>query len=159
MARARPRGRVWCAKCHRPTGDPIRYIDDVLQPGETIRPATPVSWVGYLPGLFLGLVALVLLIFIAPQSQASAALALAGWIAVAAAFLVGAFLLIKHWFLRWITEVAVTDRRIVYKTGFINRSSVEMNMDKVVSVDVEQSILGRLLNYGDIRILGATDEP
>jgi uncharacterized membrane protein YdbT with pleckstrin-like domain len=137
----------------------MRYIDHVLQPGETIRLVTTVSWVGYLPGLFLCLVALVLFIFIAPQSQASAALALAGWIAVAAAFLVGAFLLIKHWFLRWITEVAVTDRRIVYKTGFINRSSVEMNMDKVVSVDVEQSILGRLLNYGDIRILGATDEP
>ena len=132
----------------------MRYVDHVLQPGETIRAVTSVSWVGYLPGLFLWLVALVLLIFIAPWSQASAALALAGWIAVAAALVVGAVLLIKHWWHRWTTEVAVTDRRIIYKTGFINRRTVEMHMDKVESVDVDQSILGRLFNYGDITIRG-----
>ena len=46
------------------------------------------------------------------------------------------------WFIRWITEIAVTDRRIIYKRGFINRHTEEMNMDKVASVDVDQSILG-----------------
>jgi membrane protein YdbS with pleckstrin-like domain len=133
---------------------PMRYVDHVLQPGETIRHVTSVSWIDYLPGLFLWLVALVLLIFIAPWSQASAGLALAGWIAVAAAFVVGTVLLIKHWWRRWTTEVAVTDRRIISKTGFINRHTVEMHMDKVESVDVDQSILGRLFNYGDITIRG-----
>jgi uncharacterized membrane protein YdbT with pleckstrin-like domain len=132
----------------------MRYVDHVLQPGETIRHVTSVSWVGYLPGLFLWLVALVLLIFIAPWSQASAGLTLAGWIAVAAAFAVGAVLLIRHWWRRWTTEVAVTDRRIICKTGFINRHTVEMHMDKVESVDVDQTILGRLFNYGDITIRG-----
>ena len=44
----------------------------------------------------------------------------------------------------------MTDRRIIYKTGFINRHTVEMHMDKVESVDVDQSILGRMLSYGDI---------
>jgi uncharacterized membrane protein YdbT with pleckstrin-like domain len=132
----------------------MRYVDHVLQPGETIRHVTSVSWIDYLPGLFLWLVALVLLIFIAPWSQASAGLALAGWIAVAAAFVVGTVLLIKHWWRRWTTEVAVTDRRIISKTGFINRHTVEMHMDKVESVDVDQSILGRLFNYGDITIRG-----
>jgi uncharacterized membrane protein YdbT with pleckstrin-like domain len=132
----------------------MRYVDHVLQPGETIRHVTTVSWVGYLPGLFLWLVALVLLIFIAPWSQASAGLALAGWIAVAAAIVVGAVLLIRHWWRRWTTEVAVTDRRIISKTGFINRHTVEMHMDKVESVDVDQTILGRLFNYGDITIRG-----
>jgi uncharacterized membrane protein YdbT with pleckstrin-like domain len=137
----------------------MRYVDHVLQPGETIRHVTTVSWIGYLPGLALWVIAIVLLAFIAPWSQASAGLSLAGWIAVATPFTVGAFLLVRHWWLRWITEVAVTDRRIIYQTGFINRFTVEMNMDKVVSVDVEQTILGRLLNYGDIRIQGAGDEP
>ena len=137
----------------------MRYVDHVLQPGETIRVVTTVSWAGYLPGLFLWLIALVLLVFIAPWSQASAALSVAGWIAVAAPFAVGAVLLVKHWWHRWTTEVAVTDRRIIYKTGFINRHTVEMNMDKVVRVDVTQSILGRLLNYGDITIEGAGENP
>jgi membrane protein YdbS with pleckstrin-like domain len=133
---------------------PMRYVDHVLQPGESIRGVTTVAWVGYLPGLFLVLVALVLLIFIAPWSQPSAGLALAGWIAVAVALAVGAVLLVKHWWRRWTTEVAVTDRRIIYKTGFIKRRTVEMHMDKVESVDVDQTILGRLLNYGDITIRG-----
>ena len=35
------------------------------------------------------------------------------------------------WFIRWITEIAVTDRRMIYKRGFINRHTEEMNMDKV----------------------------
>ena len=48
----------------------------------------------------------------------------------------------------------MTDRRIVYKRGFIRRHTVEMNMDKVESVDVDQSILGRMLNFGDITIRG-----
>ena len=60
----------------------------------------------------------------------------------------------QAWFVRWITEIAVTDRRIIYKRGFINRHTVEMNMDKVATVDVDQSILGRMLNYGCIQVLG-----
>src|ERR1035437_6441393 len=58
------------------------------------------------------------------------------------------------WFIRWITEFAVTDRRVIYKYGFIKRHTVEMNMDKIESVDVDQSLLGRLLNYGTIHVLG-----
>jgi uncharacterized membrane protein YdbT with pleckstrin-like domain len=126
----------------------------VLQPGETIRGVTSVSWVGYIPGLVLWIIAILLLFFIAPWSQGSAAIALAGWVGVAAAFVVGAVLLIKHWWHRWTTEVAVTDRRVIYKTGFIKRRTVEMHMDKVESVDVDQTILGRILDYGDITIRG-----
>ncbi len=65
---------------------------------------------------------------------------------------------LSAWFKRWTTEIDVTNRRIVYKRGFIKRHTVEMNMDKVESVDVDQSVLGRLLNYGDITIHGTGDE-
>lgn len=131
----------------------MRYVDEVLQPGETIRGVTSVSWVGFLPGLFLWLVALILLIEIAPW-RASAGWALIGWIAVLAAFVIGAVLLIKHWWRRFTTEVAVTNRRVICKIGFIKRRTFEMHMDKVESVDVDQTILGRILNYGDITIRG-----
>ena len=56
--------------------------------------------------------------------------------------------------MRWITEIAVTDRRVIYKRGFITRHTVEMNMDKVASVDVDQSILGRMLDYGTVHVSG-----
>ena len=48
----------------------------------------------------------------------------------------------------------MTDRRIIYKRGFINRHTDEMNMDKVASVDVDQSILGRMLDYGTVHVIG-----
>jgi uncharacterized membrane protein YdbT with pleckstrin-like domain len=59
------------------------------------------------------------------------------------------------------TELAVTDRRVIYKRGLIRRHTVEMNMDKVESVDVDQSVLGRIFNYGDVTIrgTGASLEP
>jgi uncharacterized membrane protein YdbT with pleckstrin-like domain len=44
--------------------------------------------------------------------------------------------------------------RVVHKTGFIKRRSFEMALDKIESVDVDQSILGRLLNYGDVTVNG-----
>ena len=44
--------------------------------------------------------------------------------------------------------------RVVHKTGFIKRRTFEMALDKIESVDVDQSILGRMLNYGDVTING-----
>jgi hypothetical protein len=61
---------------------------------------------------------------------------------------------VTAWFERWITEIAVTDLRVIYKRGFIKRDTVEMNMDKIETVEVTQSILGRLLGYGSIHVLG-----
>jgi uncharacterized membrane protein YdbT with pleckstrin-like domain len=72
---------------------------------------------------------------------------------IAGAFALGACVtLASAWFKRWITEIDVTNRRIVYKRGLIKRRTVEMNMDKVATVDVDQSVFGRLINYGDITI-------
>jgi hypothetical protein len=44
--------------------------------------------------------------------------------------------------------------RVVHKTGLIKRRTFEISLDKVESVDVNQSILGRLMNYGDLTIQG-----
>ena len=43
---------------------------------------------------------------------------------------------------------------MIYKRGFIRRRTIEMNMEKVESVDVSQSIPGRIFNYGDVLIRG-----
>ena len=52
------------------------------------------------------------------------------------------------------TELAVTDRRVIYKTGIFQRHSMEMNLSKVETVGVNQSILGRLLGYGTVIVRG-----
>jgi uncharacterized membrane protein YdbT with pleckstrin-like domain len=75
-------------------------------------------------------------------------------IAIAAGLVFGAISLAAAWWRRLTTEVTVTDNRIIYKRGFIRRHSFEMNMNKVESVHVNQSVFGRLFDYGDILIRG-----
>jgi uncharacterized membrane protein YdbT with pleckstrin-like domain len=53
------------------------------------------------------------------------------------------------------TELAITDKRIIAKFGLISRSTVELRLEKVESVQVDQSILGRMFNYGTIVVAGA----
>ena len=62
--------------------------------------------------------------------------------------------ILRGLFRRSTTEIAVTDRRIIFKRGLIRRHTVEMNMQKVESVDVDQTLMGRLFNYGDVTVRG-----
>ncbi len=59
------------------------------------------------------------------------------------------------------SEFAVTNRRVVIKVGLVSRKTVEMNLEKVESIGVDQSILGRMLDYGTIEVVGTggTREP
>jgi uncharacterized membrane protein YdbT with pleckstrin-like domain len=125
----------------------MRYIDHILQPGETVGYTTTLHWVVYLPAIGLWLLAFIMLALGSTAGPVALLVALVSALA-------GLALAVAAWFRRWTTEIDVTDRRIVYKRGFIRRHTVEMNMDKVESVDVDQSILGRMLNYGDITIRG-----
>lgn len=53
------------------------------------------------------------------------------------------------------TEVAVTDRRVIAKFGFISRSTIEMSVRRIESIQVDQGILGRIFDYGSIVMSGA----
>jgi uncharacterized membrane protein YdbT with pleckstrin-like domain len=55
---------------------------------------------------------------------------------------------------RTLSEFVITNRRIIIKTGFIARSTFEMNLSKIESVNVDQTVTGRILNYGSITIIG-----
>lgn len=52
-------------------------------------------------------------------------------------------------------EMAITNRRVIAKHGLIRRSTVEINLQRIESIQVQQSILGRLFNYGSIIVAGA----
>lgn len=52
------------------------------------------------------------------------------------------------------TELAVTTKRVIVKSGFIRRSTVEININKVESIQVDQEVLGRLFNFGTLIISG-----
>src|SRR5205085_11701510 len=55
---------------------------------------------------------------------------------------------------RGTTELVLTDRRIIAKRGFVARATVEMTLAKVESLHVNQGLVGRMLNYGDVTVVG-----
>jgi uncharacterized membrane protein YdbT with pleckstrin-like domain len=70
-------------------------------------------------------------------------------------------LFIAPWIQRATSEFAITNKRVIIKVGLISRKTVEINLGKVESIGVDQSILGRILDYGTITIVGSggTKEP
>ena len=125
-------------------------MNRVLQPNEQLIAIGRLHWIIY--GSAMVLVALALAAFAYgirfPESR------VIFWAAAAVLLVFGLALAFRAWFEQWITEIAVTDLRVIYKTGFIRRRTSEMNMSKVESVTVDQTMLGRLLGYGTVHIRG-----
>ena len=107
----------------------MSYIDESLVAGETILHRGRVSWWSQFGLVLLGVVTLI--------------------VVVGLIFLAWAWVRVRS------TEVAITNRRVIAKFGFIKRHTVEINLDKVEALRVEQGFWGRLLNYGTIFVSGA----
>lgn len=69
--------------------------------------------------------------------------------------LVGVFFLIKNFIYVFSTELYITQKFTIAKYGLIKCDTIEMLNNKVESIRVNQGIIGRVLNYGDIVIVGA----
>lgn len=70
-------------------------------------------------------------------------------------FGIGLIFLVKAYIRYKTTELAITSKRVIVKFGFIRRSTVEININKVESVQVDQDILGRMCDFGTLIISGA----
>ena len=130
----------------------MSYLDKVLQPGEKVLVETRPHWIVLLPSFVLVGFAFVILIgaFVAlKDAQAETAYLVAGLI-----MLFAAFSLLARTIARSTTEFCVTDHRVIVKRGFFSLHTVELNVDKVESVDVDQSLLGRMFGYGSVTIHG-----
>jgi len=130
-----------------------RYIDDILQPEEKVLYSTNAHWIFFLPALGLWIVAAVFLA-LSGMVPAGSPLMLVCWAMAAVMAVIALYKTVTAWFHRWTTETDVTNLRVVHKTGFITRKTFEMSLDKIESVDVDQSIAGRIFDYGDVTILG-----
>jgi uncharacterized membrane protein YdbT with pleckstrin-like domain len=130
----------------------MKYVEQVLQPGETVIYATSLHWLVYLRPILLVALAIFSLIAATAVTEpiAEFALKVIGLLLGLLALVSGLDAFIR----RTTTELAVTDRRVIYKTGILQRHSMEMNRSKVETVGVNQSILGRVLGYGTIIVRG-----
>jgi uncharacterized membrane protein YdbT with pleckstrin-like domain len=130
----------------------MKYVEQVLQPGESVVYATSLHWLVYMRPIILLILALLTLTAATSVAEPIAALALQiiALLLCLLALVSGLGALIR----RSTTELAVTDRRVIYKTGILQRHSMEMNRSKVETVGVNQSILGRILGYGTVIVRG-----
>lgn len=67
---------------------------------------------------------------------------------------VGLFFLLAAYIRYKTTELAITNKRVIAKFGFISRRTVELNINKVESIQVEQGIGGRIFDFGSLIISG-----
>jgi uncharacterized membrane protein YdbT with pleckstrin-like domain len=128
----------------------MSYAESVLQPGETILMVGRLHWIIYRWAILVlvGGGALTWLAYEWPASEDFTVL-MAMVFAMMFAATFG-----YAWFIRWITEFAVTSHRVIASRVFIARNTEEMSVEKVETVDVAQSVLGRILGYGNLRITG-----
>src|ERR1051325_3299725 len=98
----------------------MSYVSRVLQPGETVRHEAGLHWVLYVPGVLVWVLAGIVLLM---RPENSGFVRGAGTVVAALCFAAGLVLVAHAWFRWWTTEIAVTDRRVIYKTGLISRDS------------------------------------
>lgn len=106
----------------------------------------------YLPGIFYLLVSFACFAFADVPSEKAIKTGL--YIGMVVTLLMGILRLIREWIRRATTEIVVTSNRIIHKTGLIRRQTTEMNMGKVESVLIDQSVLGRFFDFGTVHIRG-----
>lgn len=131
----------------------MKYVEQVLQPGETVIYATSLHWLVYLKGVVLIVAAVICLIASWRISSDPIPIHILEIVA-GLFFLLALFSILTALIRRSTTELAVTDRRVIFKTGILKRHSMEMNRSKVETVGVDQSILGRILGYGTVVVRG-----
>ncbi len=129
----------------------MSYLQKVLQPNEVVLGTSRLHWFVFLPAILLfGLGVVVLAAsYDAPSDAQQFVLLAAGVLG-----LFGILYWLRAWIRRATTELAVTDHRVIYKSGILSRHTIEINRAKVESVDVEQSLTGRIFGYGTLIVRG-----
>jgi uncharacterized membrane protein YdbT with pleckstrin-like domain len=130
----------------------MKYVERVLQPDETVLYAASLHWLIYLKAIVLLVMAVAAAV--ATRFFIDETVVIGLFVAAALLALFALVSGLSASIQRATTELAVTDRRVIYKTGIFQRQTVEINRSKVETVGVNQSILGRILGYGTIIVRG-----
>jgi len=130
------------------------YVEENLLQSETVIYEASLSRWAYFWHIFFGIVLIAVpLAALAKLSQTTPIT----HIIVGAALIpvvLGLIILFTLWIKFRSTELAVTNRRVIAKFGFIRRETFELNIDRVEGIQVSQGLIGRIFNFGTLRIGG-----
>ena len=126
------------------------YIIDNLMNDEKVIHMAKIHWFIYVPGIIILTIAILILDGLSSVNELKPVAYFIG----GSLFIISLVTLISAFIFSKTTELAVTTKRVIAKTGLIKRDTLELNHSKVESFSVEQSILGRILNFGNVVIRG-----
>ena len=118
----------------------MSYVEANLMQGEQVVYQTSLHWLMYLWPIVLAIVGLFMLLGVPAL----------GLIVLALAALLGATVFVTV----YNAEFAVTNKRVILKTGWLNRRSLELLLSKIESIAVDQGFAGKLWGYGTIILSG-----
>jgi uncharacterized membrane protein YdbT with pleckstrin-like domain len=133
----------------------MSYVEQSLGEGEVVRHVAHKHWVIFVVPVFQLLVGLVL---VGIGYKIDDLWVWFGWLMRVLGFVIvvfGALHLLGAWLTRVSTELAVTNRKVIGKWGLISRRTIEQRLEKIDSIEVEQTILGRILGYGTVEVRGS----
>lgn len=131
----------------------MNYVKHILQPGEQVLVVGRLHWIIYSWAIFWFALAAAAA-YGAYHFRETNLHWLIGVGATVVFFVFGLVGLIRAWWHAFTTEIAVTNHRVIYKRGFFIQHTEEMNVDKIESVDVDQTVVSRIFDYGTISIKG-----
>ncbi len=125
------------------------YVERHLLAGERVVYKTRLHWVLFVKPALVVLAGMILMVLLR-QVQDPPWL----WIFGAAVALIGLVWAFVHYVEVMTSEFAVTTSRLILKVGLISRYTTELLLAKVESIGVQQGLIARLLNYGDLTVTG-----
>lgn len=143
----------------------MSYVEKHLIPGESVQYETKLHWVVMLGhaviGILLALLAIAIPILWASLGTKKKGPSVPGAVYVIAllCLVVGGALFFAGILKRKATEMAVTSKRVIVKTGIAERRTVEILLSRIESVAVDEPALGRLLGYGTVIVRGTGGTP
>jgi uncharacterized membrane protein YdbT with pleckstrin-like domain len=136
----------------------MSYIRNSLGANETAHYIAHFHWINYLLAYGALVVSIALGLYLFPWNAAPDVNANVQILLSMIPPIIGLIILVVVMVPIWTTEIGVTNQRIIYKTGFISRSTQELQLRSIEEVNMEQSVLGRIFNYGKIDIHGTGEE-
>ena len=134
----------------------MRYVEQNLMPGEHVSYQARLHSIIYAGPAALAFLGLIFSVFSIGNRYSQVAIGFAVLL-----FAVAGVYFLSRWVTARTSEFAVTNKRVIIKVGLIRRHTLELLLTKVESIGVDQGILGRVLGYGSIVVIGTggTKEP
>ena len=140
----------------------MSYIKKTLTTGENIIISKRIHWfywVSFMP-FFLLVLGVSSFLFLLISISKIGTTAVKVDIMISLFIFLPSFIGLLCYYIKYISiENVVTNKRIIFKTGFIHADTDELRIERLENIQIKQSILGRIFRYGDLEFKGTGGSP